>query len=151
MDRVTLIIICLFVILFLGQLFLREYFVTTVDMSNSTITMSLSELLYTIGVGSKNNNNNNNNSNDNNDDASNTQSCNHTDAHNDTHDTHDLETYLMMKEELLNGVKSGINSALPSALKGSGGQAPLSMTDVSPSCSQGSSYMENVQLVAKSC
>jgi len=143
MDRVTLIIICLFVILFLGQLFLREYFVTTVDMSNSTITMSLSELLYTIGVGSKNNNNSNDN-----DDEYNTRSRNHT---HDTHDTHDLETYLMMKEELLNGVKSGINSALPSALKGSGGQAPLSMTDVSPSCSQGSSYMENVQLVTKSC
>jgi len=142
MDRVTLIIICLFVILFLGQLFLREYFVTTVDMSNSTITMSLSELLYTIGVGSKNNNNSNDN-----DDEYNTRSRNHT---HDTHDTHDLETYLMMKEELLNGVTSGINSALPSALKGSGGQAPLSMTDVSPSCSQGSSYMENVQLVAKS-
>jgi hypothetical protein len=49
MERLTILLILLFVILFIGQAYTREYFVTTVDISNSTLTMSLTDLLYAIG------------------------------------------------------------------------------------------------------
>ena len=93
--------------------------------------MSLSDLLYTIGAG--------------------TQQQQKQQEHYHKDESDDLEQYLMMKEEMLHSVKSEINSALPSLLKKSSEQAPLSMTHLSPSCAQGSAYMESVPLVTSSC
>lgn len=95
--------------------------------------MSLSDLLYTIG--------------------SNTNGQHHQQyEHNHTQsESDDLEQYLMMKKEMLSSVKSEINSSLPSLLKKSSEQPPLSMTDISPSCLQGSAYMETIPLVVSNC
>jgi len=136
MERLTLVLIALFVILFLGQVYLREYFVTTVDISNSTLTMSLTDLLYTLGTKMP------------------SPPGSHLPyppppPHHSHHNDNELEQYLLMKEELLKGVKSGLDSSLPALKKKYKKDAE---DDVSPSCSQGSAYMENVPLVlASSC
>lgn len=144
MERLTLVLIGLFVVLFIGQLYVREYFVTS-DISNSTITMTLSELLYTIGVGTQKR-------------KGEEERCD--DEGHGHADDNDLQQYLTMKQEMLNGVKSGLHK-LPSKPKPSRvtpsmvtpsstcGPEPI-ITYVSPSCIQGSAYMETVPLVSSS-
>lgn len=142
MERLTLVLIGLFVVLFVGQLYLREYFVTS-DISNSTITMSLSELLYTIGVGTQ---------------QQRQQGHGHDHGqghgHGHGHEQNDLQDYLLMKQEMLKGVKSGIHKLPCTATPSSGrpsscGPEPIHAY-VSPSCIQGSAYMETVPLVSSS-
>jgi hypothetical protein len=148
MERLTLVIIGLFIVLFIGQVYVREYFVTS-DISNSTITMTLSELLYTIGVGTQERQQKQ---------RQQGESC---DGH---EDDNELQQYLTMKQEMLNGVKSGLHK-LPSKVTPSrvpprvtpSRVTPSSKCDeepilayVSPSCIQGSAYMETVPLVSSS-
>jgi hypothetical protein len=166
MERLTLVVIGLFVVLFLGQLYLREYFVTA-DMEKSTITMTLSELLYTIGVRTK---------------KMQEQEQEHEQEQEQEQEkekdyrngygygqrqryrnngNNQLQQYLMMKNDMLDGVKTGLDT-LPSALTPSSnlsnlsackptcGTPPINM-NVSPSCLQGSAYMESVPLVTSSC
>jgi hypothetical protein len=140
MERLTLVLIGLFIVLFVGQLYLREYFVTS-DISNSTITMTLSELLYTIGVGTQQQRK-----------QQEQQEQGHGNQHGHGHDN-DLQHYLTMKHEMLDRVKSGLHK-LPSKATPSSGTTPSTCgpepinTYVSPSCIQGSAYMETVPLVS---
>lgn len=139
MERLTIILIALFIILFIGQMFSREYFVAVTDMSNSTITMSLSDLLYTIGIGAGS--------------SSGSGSGSYSTYKPPVQPQDNLEQYLLTKQDFLNEFKTGLDKSLPSLLANSSGSyavPPSSMTDVSPSCSQGSGYMEQVALTTQS-
>jgi len=127
MERVTILLILLFIILFIGQAYTREYFVTTVDISNSTLTMSLTDLLYTIGSERR-----------------------VPDSSAPIYPMYpippaqsDVEEYLLMKEELLNGMKLGLKSSLPRLITHSNSSSPA---DSSASCTQGAAYKETVAL-----
>ena len=137
MERLTLVLIGLFVVLFIGQLYVREYFVTS-DISNSTITMTLSELLYTIGVGTQKR-------------QGGGQSCD--DEGHEHSDDNELQQYLTMKQEMLNKLpsKPKPSRVTPSMVTPSStcGPEPI-IAYVSPSCIQGSAYMETVPLVSSS-
>ena len=162
MERLTLVLIGLFVVLFVGQLYLREYFVTS-DMEKSTITMTLSELLYTIGVGTQKRQQQEQ-------EQEQQQRCDgyghghgYGYGHGHGHGLglgnglgnglgkNDLQDYLLMKQEMLKGVKSGIHklpcTATPSSTSSKCGPEPINAY-VSPSCIQGSAYMETVPLVS---
>jgi len=160
MERLTLVLIALFVLLFIGQLYVREYFITS-DMEKSTITMTLSELLYTIGVGTQQMQQQGQQQ------RGGYDMRNGDERHDNHHDHDELQTYLTMKEEMLHGVKSGLNkfnkfnkfnnsNKLPCNLRqpsvtptSNCGPEPIN-TYVSPSCIQGSAYMESVPLVSSS-
>lgn len=135
MERATLALIALFFVLFLGQIYLRESFV---DISNSTVTMSLSDLLYTIGSRSGTGTGTGSRSGTGYGYPS-PRGCGHTNQNGDSEDE-DLEKYLLMKHEMLKGVKSGLRKSVPPFLK-----------EESPACTQGSAYMETVPLVASNC
>ena len=45
MEKLSILLISLFVLLCIGQFYSREYFATA-DISNATVTMSLSDLLF---------------------------------------------------------------------------------------------------------
>jgi hypothetical protein len=132
MERLTILLILLFVILFIGQAYTREYFVTTVDISNSTLTMSLTDLLYAIG-------------------SERTAPDSVAPVPPAPHEhSSDVEQYLLMKQELINGVKLGLQSSIPNLTKKTSSLGQNSMTDSSASCMQGAAYMESVPLCSSS-
>jgi len=133
MEKLTLLLGALFLLLCLQQYFFTEAFVEG-DISNATVTMSLSDLLYYGGFASKGS------------PVQQPYSMQQSYMQQpDSSSTHDLHSYLYLKNEMTRQFKEHI--------KQTQGDYSLTPTNVEPpSCSQGSSYMETVPLkVPASC
>ena len=139
MEKLTLLLGALFLLLCVQQYFFTESFVEG-DIANATVTMSLSDLLYYGGFASKG--------------APTTvvqpsylpnSYLQHPYLSQDPSLTGDLGSYLYMKNEMTRQFKEHIKQT----------QGDYSFTPANvepPSCSQGSSYMETVPLkVPASC
>jgi hypothetical protein len=134
MERLSMLLIALFLILCIGQVYSREPFATA-DISNATVTMSLSDLLFYSG----------------NKGAAAVPPAVYNPLLNVPYDPYfsgsggsDLSSYLYLKNEMTREFKE--------KLKTSGGYSLNPVNVEPPSCTQGSSYMETVPLkVPASC
>lgn len=135
MEKLSILLISLFVLLCIGQFYSTEYFATA-DISNATVTMSLSDLLF---YGS----------------SPRVTQVNRPMVFNPlTNVPYDpyfnvpgsssgeLDSYLFLKNEMTREFKEKLKA-----------RGSIALTNVEPpSCSQGSSYMETVPLkVPASC
>ena len=136
MEKLTILLVALFLLLCIQQYFFTEPFAQA-DISNATVTMSLSDLLYYGGFASKG--------------APTTviqppymQQPPY--LQQDPSSTNDLSSYLYLKNEMARQFKEHIQQT-------QGDYSTFTPTNVEPpSCSQGSSYMETVPLkVPASC
>jgi len=135
MERLSILLIALFLILCIGQVYSREPFATA-DIANATVTMSLSDLLFYSGNKAA---------------APAPAPAVYNPLLNVPYDPYfsgsggsDLSSYLYLKNEMTREFKE--------KLQKSGGYSLNPVNVEPPSCSQGSSYMETVPLkVPASC
>lgn len=141
MEKLSVLLLALFLILCLGQLYFTEPFAEA-DIKNATVTMSLSDMLYYSGFSSKG--------------APSSQNGGripYTDYYGYYGDGYygdgssggDLGSYLYLKNEMTKQFKEHINKT--------NAGASFQPTNIEPpSCAQGSTYMETVPLkVPASC
>ena len=133
MEKLSILLIALFLILCIGQLYFIEPFAEA-DIKNATVTMSLSDMLYYSGSTPKGTFSSNDGKRGSYDDTWNRDSTGG-----------DLGSYLYLKNEMTKQFKEHIRHT--------NADASFQMTNIEPpSCSQGSSYMETVPLkVPASC
>jgi hypothetical protein len=136
MEKLTILLVALFLLLCIQQYLFTEPFAQA-DISNATVTMSLSDLLYYGGFASKG--------------APTTviqppYMQQYPYMQQDPSSTNDLSSYLYLKNEMARQFKEHIQQT-------QGDYSTFTPTNVEPpSCSQGSSYMETVPLkVPASC
>jgi hypothetical protein len=140
MEKLSIAILLLFVILLVGQYYTREYFATVPD---ATVTMSLSDLLYYSGGLNSTA-------------ATATASASLAQAQARFPNGADavapgarpvaanLDTYLLLKNEMSREIKD--------RLRMSGKSSQTQLTNVEhPSVNQGSSYLESVPLNISKC
>lgn len=140
MEKLSIAILLLFVILLVGQYYTREYFATVPD---ATVTMSLSDLLYYSGGLNSTA-------------ATATASASLAQAQarfpngagavapGATPVAANLDTYLLLKNEMSREIKD--------RLRMSGKSSQTQLTNVEhPSVNQGSSYLESVPLNVSKC
>lgn len=135
MEKLSILLIALFLILCIGQLYFTEPFAEA-DIKNATVTMSLSDILYYGGFASKG--------------APTSQNGNRTPDYGSSggdwnNSGGDLGSYLYLKNEMTKQFKEHMRQT--------NGGPYFQPTNVEPpSCAQGSSYMETVPLkVPASC
>jgi hypothetical protein len=135
MEKLTVLLLALFLILCIGQLYFTEAFAEA-DIKNATVTMSLSDMLYYGGFASKGAPNSHNGNRGPGYDG---------DSYRGDSSGGDLGSYLYLKNEMTKQFKEHLQqtNAGPS----------FQPTNVEPpSCAQGSTYMESVPLkVPASC
>jgi hypothetical protein len=146
MEKLSILLIALFVVLVAGQMVSKEYFANA-DISNAKVTMSLSDLLYyggnqgvsTTQIGYHDLYNH---------DRPTNQNYRQT-YHNELTASGDLDTYLFLKNEMTREFKEHLKRPNNYSM-----QNTMQPTNVEPTASvtQGYSYMENVPLkVPASC
>ncbi len=127
MEKLSILLIFLFIILCIGQIYSREAFATA-DISSATVTMSLSDLLYYSG----------------------TKAAQPVASSSSIPYTPDksLDSYLFLKNEMTREFKNKLKESAHSA-----NGCSMNLVNVEPpSVMQGSSYMETVPLkVPASC
>jgi len=134
MEKLSILLIVLFVALVAGNMFSKEYFANA-DISNATVTMSLSDLLYYGG----------NQGNLTVTPAAAAAATATATATPSASAGSDLDTYLFLKNEMTREFKEHLKRP---------NQYSMQPTNVEPTAcvAQGSSYMENVPLkVPASC
>lgn len=131
MEKLSILLIALFLILCIGQLYYVEPFAEA-DIKNATVTMSLSDILYYSGSASKGV------------PVPRPEYGQYGQyGHSSDHGS-DLGSYLYLKNEMTRQFKEHLNTRADSSLQ------PMNIEP--PSCAQGSSYMETVPLkVPASC
>jgi len=129
MEKLSILLIFLFIILCIGQVYMREPFATA-DISNATVTMSLSDLLYYSGGKGAGNV------------TPQTYGMNGFYGNPSvSYDDTSLESYLFLKNEMSKEVKNKLRE-----------RESTNLVNIEPSVIQGSSYMETVPLkVPASC
>jgi hypothetical protein len=133
MEKLSILLISLFLLLCIGQVYSREYFATA-DITNATVTMSLSDLLY-YGSSPR--------VNEVRPMVYNPLTNVPYDPYFNTSSTGELDSYLFLKNEMTREFKEKLKAR---------GSSFTPMNVEPPSCSQGSSYMETVPLkVPASC
>lgn len=137
MEKLSILLISLFLLLCIGQVYSREYFATA-DIANATVTMSLSDLLY-YGSSPR---------------VNEVRPMVYNPLTNVPYDPYfnvpgsgsssgELDSYLFLKNEMTREFKEKLKAR---------GSTFTPMNVEPPSCSQGSSYMETVPLkVPASC
>lgn len=135
MEKLTVLLLALFLILCIGQLYFTEPFAEA-DIKNATVTMSLSDMLYYGGFASKG--------------APASQNGNRGPTYTqepeyESSSGANLGSYLYLKNEMTKQFKEH--------LKKTNAGPSFQPTNVEPpSCAQGSTYMESVPLkVPASC
>ena len=127
MEKLSVAILLLFVILLVGQYYTREYFATVPD---ATVTMSLSDLLYYSGG------------------LNSTARSNPPVAQQQLPSvacppSRELDTYLYLKNEMSQEIKNHLRTS---------GNTAENQTNIEhPSVNQGSSYLESVPLNVSKC
>lgn len=130
MEKLSIVILLLFIILLVGQYFTREYFGTVPDAS---VTMSLSDLLYYSGG------------------LNSTATASQIQGQalaappaygRESPAPANIDTYLYLKNEMAEEIKNHLRT--------SGSQSQLTNLE-HPSVNQGSSYLETVPLNVSKC
>ena len=132
MEKFSIVLVSLFIILLIGQYYMTEFFVDS-DISNAKVTMSLSDLLYYGGnkVSTQTIHTY---------DRSPSVSSASASSASASSGSGSLDSYLFLKNEMTREFKEHLS-------KTNGSYSSFKPSNVEPpSCTQGSSYMETVPL-----
>jgi len=144
MEKLSIVLLLLFGILFIGQYYTREYFTAT---DGATVTMSLTDLLYYSGglnstaATAKANAAVSSSSSPSSSSASSPSSSSGSSSSSPLPYS-DLDTYLFLKNEMTKEFKDHLRNS---------GRTMHPTNVEHPSVDQGSSYLESVPLVASKC
>jgi len=142
MEKLSIVLLLLFGILFIGQYYTREYFTAT---DGATVTMSLTDLLFYSGGLNSTAATAKANASSSTSPSSSPSSSSASSASSSSSSPlgySDLDTYLFLKNEMTKEFKDHLRNS---------GRTMHPTNVEHPSVDQGSSYLESVPLVASKC
>ena len=139
MEKFSIVLVSLFIILLIGQYYMTEFFVDS-DISNAKVTMSLSDLLYYGGNKVSTQTIHTYDRSPSASSASASSASASSASASSASASGSLDSYLFLKNEMTREFKEHLS-------KTNGSYSSFKPSNVEPpSCTQGSSYMETVPL-----